>query len=44
VPPDQLEPHLIGADVEVRRIGTVGGDELLGIPLAELARAYEGTA
>ena len=29
-------------DVEVRRIGTVGGDTLFGIPLDELARAYEG--
>jgi len=28
----------------VRRIGTVGGDELLGIALDELRRAYEGDA
>ena len=30
--------------VEVRRLGTVGGDELLGSSLAELGRAYEGLA
>jgi hypothetical protein len=30
--------------VDVRRIGTVGGDRLLGIELGELARAHEGDA
>ena len=30
------------AGIEVRQIGTVGGDELLGIPLHELRTAYEG--
>ena len=28
--------------VPVRRLGTVGGDKLLGVPLAELRAAYEG--
>ena len=32
------------AGIEVRQIGTVGGDELLGIPLRELRTAYEGGA
>jgi phosphoribosylformylglycinamidine synthase subunit PurL len=42
LPGDQVEPDPTGADVEVRRIGVVAGDMLLGIPLAELERAYEG--
>jgi phosphoribosylformylglycinamidine synthase subunit PurL len=29
---------------QLRRVGVVGGDRLLGIPLGELAAAYEGTA
>ena len=28
--------------MQVRRIGIVGGDEVLGVPLAELRAAYEG--
>ena len=39
---EQIEPDPTGDDVEVRRIGTVGGDSLFGLPLAELAHAYEG--
>jgi len=42
LPGEQVEPDPTGADVEVRRIGTAGGDDLLGISLAELRRAYEG--
>ena len=42
VPSDQVEPDPTGGDVDVRRIGTVGGDELLGIPLERLTEAYEG--
>jgi phosphoribosylformylglycinamidine synthase II len=42
VEPEQIEPDPTGADVEVRRIGTVGGGSLFGLPLAELARAYGG--
>jgi phosphoribosylformylglycinamidine synthase subunit PurL len=41
LPADQLDPDPTGSDVEVRRIGTVGGDEVLGIPLAELRAAHE---
>ena len=39
-----VEPDPTGGDVDVRRIGTVGGDSLFGIDLAELARAHEGDA
>ncbi len=38
------QPDPTGSDVEVRRIGTVGGDTLFGIPLADLARAHGGDA
>jgi phosphoribosylformylglycinamidine synthase II len=41
LPAEQLEPDPTGSDVEVRRIGTVGGDEVLGVPLAELRAAHE---
>ena len=44
VPAGQVEPDPTGGDVEVRRIGTAGGESLLGIPLGELRRAYEGDA
>ena len=44
VPSGQVEPDPTGGDVEVRRIGTAGGESLFGIPLAELRRAYEGDA
>jgi phosphoribosylformylglycinamidine synthase len=44
LPPDQVEPDPTGADLEVRLIGTVGGDTLFGIPLALLRAAYEGDA
>ena len=39
-----VEPDPTGADVDVRRIGTVGGHSLLGIGLDELERAHEGVA
>ena len=45
LPSAQVEPDPTGGeDVDVRRIGTVGGDALLGVPLAELARAYGDNA
>jgi phosphoribosylformylglycinamidine (FGAM) synthase-like enzyme len=44
LPAGQVEPDPTGAEVEVRRIGTVGGNELFGVPLDELSRAYEGGA
>jgi phosphoribosylformylglycinamidine synthase subunit PurL len=44
LPADGVESDTTGSAVEVRRIGTVGGGELFGIPLAELARAYEAAA
>ena len=33
LPPDQVEVDPLGSDVAVRRIGEVGGDEILGVPL-----------
>ena len=42
VSPGQVEPDPTGAEVDVRRIGTVGGGELFGMPLAELALAHAG--
>jgi phosphoribosylformylglycinamidine synthase len=39
-----VEPDPTGGDVDVRRIGTVGGDRLFEIDLEELARAHEGDA
>ena len=44
VPAGQVEPDPTGGEIDVRRIGTVGGDALFGIPLEELAHAHEGTA
>ena len=43
-PSTDVEPDPTGGALEVRRIGTVGGDTLLGVPLVELARAHEGLA
>ncbi len=43
VSPGQVEPDPTGAEVDVRRIGTVGGGELFGMPLAELALAHAGS-
>jgi phosphoribosylformylglycinamidine synthase len=42
VPPDAVEADPTGSDVQVRRIGTAGGDRLLGVPLATLRAAWEG--
>ena len=44
VEPGQVEPDPTGADVDVRRIGAVGGDRVLGIGLDELSRAHVGDA
>jgi phosphoribosylformylglycinamidine synthase len=47
LPPDELETSDAGArpkprpELDIRRIGTVGGQFLFGIPLAELRHAYE---
>ena len=37
LPADQVETDPLGSDVGVRRIGEVGGDEILGVPLARPA-------
>ena len=42
LPSDQVEPDPTGGEVEIRRIGTVGGDTLFGLTLSELGRAHEG--
>jgi phosphoribosylformylglycinamidine synthase len=39
-PPERVA-RLEGGDVPLRRIGAVGGDRLLGLPVEELAAAYE---
>jgi phosphoribosylformylglycinamidine synthase len=42
VPPALAEPDATGDDLSVRRIGTVGGDAILGVQLDELAAAHGG--
>jgi phosphoribosylformylglycinamidine synthase II len=42
LPAEQVEPDPTGSEIEVRRIGTVGGDALFGIPLEKLGAAHEG--
>ncbi len=42
MPADQVEIDPLGSDVAVRRIGEVEGDEILGVPLQDLRRAWEG--
>ncbi len=41
LPAEQVEVGPLGCDVDVRRIGEVGGDTLLGVPVADLRRAWE---
>ena len=43
LPAGDVDPDPTGADVEVRRIGLVGGDTILGVGLDQLAEAYEGS-
>jgi len=38
---EQVETDPIGSDVGIRRIGEVGGDEILGVPLADLRAVWE---
>ena len=42
LPADQVETDPLGSDVAVRRIGEVGGDEILGVELARLRAVWEG--
>jgi phosphoribosylformylglycinamidine synthase len=42
MPSDQVEVDPLGSGVGVRRIGEVGGDEVLGLPLAQLREAWQG--
>jgi len=42
LPAEQVEIDPTGSAVQVRRLGVVGGDAVLGVSLAELRTAYEG--
>ena len=41
LPPDQVEVDPLGSEVELRRIGEVGGDTLFGVPVSELHLVWE---
>ena len=41
LPADQVEIDPLGSDVGVRRIGEVGGDEILGVSLGDLRAVWE---
>ena len=41
LPAEQVETDPLGSEVAVRRIGEVGGDEILGVTLAELRAVWE---
>jgi phosphoribosylformylglycinamidine synthase len=41
LPSGQVETDPLGSDVEIRRIGEVGGDEILGVALSEIRAAWE---
>jgi phosphoribosylformylglycinamidine synthase len=43
-PEGMLEVDPTGSDVAVRRIGVVGGDTVLGVPLVDLRTAWESEA
>jgi phosphoribosylformylglycinamidine synthase len=40
LPPEQVEVDPLGSDIPLRRIGEVGGDTILGVPVAELEEAW----
>ena len=44
LPAGQVEVDPLGSDVGVRRIGEVGGDSILGVPVARLRAAWESEA
>ena len=44
LPAEQVETDPLGSDVEVRRIGEVGGDEILGVTLERLRAVWEPVA
>jgi len=41
LPADQVETDPLGSDVSLRRIGEVGGDEILGVSLDDLRAVWE---
>jgi len=44
LPADQVETDPLGSDVAIRRIGEVGGDEILGVALSDIRAAWEREA
>ena len=42
LPAGQVETDPLGSDVGVRRIGEVGGGEILGVGLSDLRSAWDG--
>ena len=44
LPAHQVETDPLGSDVAVRRIGEVGGDEILGVSLDQLRSVWERAA
>jgi phosphoribosylformylglycinamidine (FGAM) synthase-like enzyme len=40
----QVETDPLGSDIEIRRIGEVGGDEILGVSLDRLRAVWEPNA
>ena len=44
MPVNQVETDPLGSDVGMRRIGEVGGDEILGVSLADLRATWEPAA
>ena len=41
LPAEQVETDPLGSDVDLRRIGEVGGDEILGVSLGDLRAVWE---
>ena len=41
LPAEQVETDPLGSDVAIRRIGEVGGDEILGVSLGDLRAVWE---
>ncbi len=44
LPADQVETDPLGSAIELRRIGEVGGDEILGVPLARMRAVWDAAA
>jgi phosphoribosylformylglycinamidine synthase len=44
LPAHQVETDPLGSEIQLRRIGEVGGDEILGVPLARMRAVWESAA